>query len=264
MPEGDTILRAATTLHARLAGRPVLRWSSPLPALINVHVLGQKILRVDAVGKNLFIVFEDGRALHSHMRMSGSWHVYPQTTSPRSFPGTARVMIEVEGCVAVCFNAPVVRMLSSAQVQREVAALGPDILSPTFDVIDAARRILAAGDRPVGDAIMDQSILAGIGNIYKSESLFVTKLDPFASSASLGLEKLRALVTQARRLMHRNLSPSTGMRTTRLGSGSRVWVYKRSGEPCLTCGERIRMRRQGVGQRSTYYCPACQNTEPAS
>ncbi|MEO8875880.1 MAG: DNA-formamidopyrimidine glycosylase family protein [Polyangiaceae bacterium] len=258
MPEGDTILRAATTLHARLAGKQVLRWSSPLPALVNVKVLGLTIARVEAVGKNLFIVFEDGRALHSHMRMSGSWHVYPQTTSPRNFPGTARALIEVAGCVAVCFNAPVVRMLSGAQVQREVAALGPDILSPSFDVIEAARRILAAGERPVGDAIMDQSILSGIGNIYKSESLFVAKLDPFSASNAIGLEKLRVLVTQARRLMQRNLLPGSGMRTTRIGSGSKVWVYKRNGERCFTCGERIRMRRQGVGQRSTYYCPSCQ------
>ena len=261
MPEGDTIFRTAATLHARLAGRQVLRWSSPLPALMNVKVLGLTIVRVEAVGKNLFIIFEDGRALHSHMRMHGSWHIYPQTVSPRNFPGTARVMIEVEGCVAVCFSAPVVRMLSGPQVIREVEALGPDVLAPTFDVGEAAKRILAAGDRPIGVAIMDQKILAGVGNVYKSEILFLSKLDPFAASSSLGMEKARALMTQTRKLMQRNIVPGSGARTTRIGAGGRVWVYKRSGEPCFTCGERIRMRRQGIGQRSTYYCPSCQKTE---
>jgi endonuclease-8 len=261
MPEGDTIFRAAATLHARLAGKQVIRWTSPLPALINPHVVGLTIVRVEAVGKNLFIVFEDGRALHTHMRMHGSWHIYPQSTEPRNFPGTARVTIEVEGCVAVCFAAPVVRMLSGPQVVREVEALGPDLLAPDFEVGGAAKRILAAGERPIGDTIMDQRVVAGIGNVYKSEVLFIMKLDPFAASESLGLEKARALMTEARRLMKRNLAPGSGMRTTRLGAGGRHWVYKRSGEPCLTCGERIRMRRQGVGQRSTYYCPSCQKTE---
>jgi endonuclease-8 len=261
MPEGDTIFRMAVTLNGRLAGKEVLRWSSTVPSLLRAHMLGHTIVRVDAVGKNLFIVFDDGRALHTHMRMSGSWHIYPQTTSPRNFPGTARVVIEVEGCVAVCFAAPVVRMLSGADVKREVQSLGPDVLAAAFDTNEAARRVLAAGERHIGDAIMDQTILAGVGNVYKSELLFLTKVDPFSPSANLGVVKARNLVGEARRLMLRNIAPGSTMRTTRIGEGGRVWVYKRSGEPCFACGERIRMRRQGVGKRSTYYCPSCQNVK---
>ncbi len=224
-------------------------------------MMGRTIVRVDAVGKNLFIVFDDGRALHTHMRMHGSWHIYPQTTSARNFPGTAKVVIEVEGCVAVCFAAPVVRMLSGADVQREVSSLGPDMLASSFDAAEAARRVLAAGERPIGDTIMDQSIVAGIGNVYKSEVLFITKIDPFGESGAIAIEHARKLMTEARRLMLRNIAPGSRTRTTRLGPGGPVWVYKRSGEPCLTCGERIRMRRQGIGKRSTYYCPSCQNVK---
>jgi endonuclease-8 len=261
MPEGDTIFRAAATLSARLVGREILRWSSTVPSLLRSHMLGRKIVRVDAVGKNLFIVFDDGRALHTHMRMHGSWHIYPQTVSPRNFPGTAKVIIEVDGCVAVCFSAPVVRMLSGPEVQREVDSLGPDVLAPSFEVGEAVRRVIAAGERPIGDTIMDQSIVAGIGNVYKSEVLFITKIDPFEESGAIGIEAARKLMNEARRLMLRNVGPGSRGRVTRLGPGGPVWVYKRSGAPCLKCGERIRMRRQGVGRRSTYYCPVCQNVK---
>jgi endonuclease-8 len=261
MPEGDTIFRAAVSLNARLAGKEILRWSSTVPSLMSAHMLGRTIVRVDAVGKNLFIVFDDGRALHTHMRMTGSWHIYPQTTEPRNFPGNARVTIEVEGCVAVCFSAPVVRMLSGPEVRREVGSLGPDVLATSFEANEAARRVIAAGKRPIGETIMDQSIVAGIGNVYKSELLFITKIDPFSESGALDLDAARKLMTEARRLMLRNTAPGSGMRTTRLGAGGRYWVYKRSGEQCRKCGEAIRMRRQGVGQRSTYYCRICQNVK---
>lgn len=261
MPEGDTIYRTAATLTARLVGKQILRWSSTVPSLLRAHMEGHTIVRIDAVGKNLFVVFDDGRALHTHMRMHGSWHIYPQTVSPRNFPGTAKVIIEVEGCVAVCFSAPVVRMLSGPEVKREVDSLGPDVLGASFEANEAARRVIAAGDRPIGDTIMDQSIVAGIGNVYKSEILFIVKIDPFEASSVLGLDRARKLMTEARRLMLRNVGPGSGRRVTRLGPGGPVWVYKRSGEACLKCGERIRMRRQGIGKRSTYYCPVCQNVK---
>lgn len=264
MPEGDTILRAATTLGARLSGKKVLRFASTLPQLSHAGLVGRTIRAVQAVGKNLFIVFDDGRSLHTHMRMTGSWHVYPQTVEPRKLAGTARVMLEVDGCVAICFSAPIVRLLSDAQVAREVATLGPDILAESFDAGETARRVVAAGERPIGEVVMDQTVVAGIGNIYKSESLYVARIDPFLAAGALGIDKARALLGHARRLMQRNLTPGAGMRTTRLGAGGRLWVYKRSGEPCFTCGERIRMRRQGVGKRSTYYCPSCQKVNVAS
>ena len=258
VPEGDTILRSATTLRARLVGKEVLRWESTLPAIARAKMVGRTVERIESVGKNLFIVFDDRRSLHTHMRMTGSWHVYPQNIDPRTLPGSARVLIEVEGCVAVCFSAPVIRLLSDAEVDREVKTLGPDILGSGFDADDAARRIVAQGERPIGEVVMDQGVIAGIGNIYKSESLYIARIDPFAACATLGLDRVRALVLHARRIMRRNIAPGSGMRTTRIGAGGRHWVYRRSGEPCFTCGDRIRMLRQGVQKRSTYYCPRCQ------
>ena len=263
MPEGDTILRSATTLRARLVGKKVLRWESTLPAIARARMVGRMVERVEAVGKNLFIMFDDRRSLHTHMRMTGSWHVYPQSIDVRKLPGSARILIEVDGCIAVCFSAPVIRLLSDAEVDREVKTLGPDILSPEFEPDEAAHRIVAEKDRPIGEVVMDQSVIAGIGNVYKSESLYIARIDPFASCAALGFDRVRALVGHARRIMKRNVAPGSGMRTTRIGAGGRHWVYRRSGEPCFTCGDRIRMLRQGAQKRSTYYCPRCQKVTVA-
>ena len=258
MPEGDTLFRSATTLRARLVGKKVLRWESTIASIARARLVGHVIERVESIGKNLFIVFDDHRSLHTHMRMTGSWHVYPQNMDSRKLPGSARVLIEVEGCIAVCFSAPTIRLLSDAEVDREVRTLGPDILGPGFDAAEAASRVVAQGQRPIGEVIMDQSVVAGIGNIDKSESLYIARIDPFVGSAALGLERARTLLAHARRIMQRNLAPGSGMRTTRLGAGGRQWVYKRSGELCFTCGGRIRMLRQGAQKRSTYYCPTCQ------
>ena len=261
MPEGDTIHRAAATLRARLGGKKILAWSSPLPQLARANLVGHTITKIEAVGKNLFMVLDDGRVVHSHMRMKGSWHVYPPSERGRARTPSARATIEVEGCVAICFSAPVVRILSGADALREQETLGPDLLAAEFDVGGAAERVLARGKQPIGEVVMDQGVVAGIGNIYKSECLYIARINPFAGAASIGAEKANELMVLARRLMKRNLSPGIPMRTTRVGGSSRVWVYKRSGEACFTCGTKIRMKRQGEMNRSTYYCPACQNVE---
>ncbi|MGH7285891.1 MAG: zinc finger domain-containing protein, partial [Polyangiaceae bacterium] len=135
---------------------------------------------------------------------------------------------------------------------------GPDILAPGFDAGEAASGLVARGERPIGEVVMDQTVIAGIGNIYKSESLYIARIDPFASTEALGVERVRTLLAHARRIMQRNLASGSSMRTTRIGAGGRLWVYKRSSEPCFTCGDRIRMLRQGMQKRSTYYCPTCQ------
>ncbi len=261
MPEGDTIHRAAVTLRARLGGKKIIGWSSPLPQLARANLVGRTIVKVEAFGKNLFMVLDDGRSIHSHMRMKGSWHVYPRSERRRALAPTARATIEVEDCVAICFSAPIVRVLSGAEAARAVEALGPDLLATDFDLGAATERLLAQGARPIGEVVMDQEVVAGIGNIYKSECLYVARINPFVSAWLLGKDKTRELLALARRLMQRNLSPGTPMRTTRIGGSSRVWVYKRSGEPCFTCGAKIRMKRQGAMNRSTYYCPSCQNVE---
>jgi endonuclease-8 len=262
MPEGDTILRAARTLARRLENKTITAFASTVPSIARADLLGHAIARVEARGKNLLIHFDDGRALHTHMRMTGSWHVYLPGERWKRPASYARVVLEVEGCVAVCFSAPVVELFAPGHVEaaRDLASLGPDILADCFEVETAIARMRAGGSVPIGEAVLDQRRVAGIGNIYKSETLFLQKVDPFRLLGDLTDDTLRAILLEARRLMSANLAPGSGMRTTtRTGTRARHFAYGRSGEPCLVCGERIRMRRQGAALRSTYYCPACQS-----
>lgn len=266
MPEGDTLFRSARTLSRALAGRTITRVLSPLEAIARAELVGRRVERVEAHGKNLVMHFDDGRALHSHMMMNGSWHLYRAGERWRKPEHMARVAFEVAATaddiarVAVCFLAPVVRLIGDADLDPKLESLGPDILSPSFDREEAIRRLHALGSMPTGVAIVHQGALAGIGNIYKSESLFACKVDPFAPIASLDHDRLAALIDRARRMMHRNTGRGGAMRVTTMRHfhGSPFAVYERSGAPCFTCGTTIRMKRQGTQHRSTYFCPQCQ------
>jgi endonuclease-8 len=170
----------------------------------------------------------------------------------------ARAVLEVEGAVAVCFAAPVVRLLRGEAGDRALGALGPDVLAEGFDAALARGRIRALGDVAIGDALLDQRALAGIGNVYKSEALFLARIDPFATLAALDDETLDRAVAEARRLMLANTGDAPRRTRGRPGRrGSPLWVYDRSGRPCLVCGGRVGMRRQ-ANARSTYFCSACQ------
>lgn len=266
MPEGDTIFRAADTLTRAIGGKIVRRARSSLSALAGAESLaGHRIERVEASGKHLIIAFDDGRVIHSHMRMTGSWHIYRPGEAWLKPERMARIVLETDDFVAVCFNAPVVELLragagASGAPHPSVRHLGPDLLKDNFDGIEARRRLQALAPAPIGDAIMRQTAVAGIGNVYKSEVLFLCRVDPFLSVGALSDEALDRVIEKGRELMGQNLGG--GPRTTRRAlHGPRVWVYGRSGEPCLVCGTIIRMRRQGLAGRSTYWCPGCQ---PAS
>jgi endonuclease VIII len=252
MPEGDTILRAARALGRSLAGKSVTRFSSPLPALADADLAGRRVDAVEAHGKNLLIRFDDGRALVTHMRMTGSWHLYQPGQPWKKPQRLARAVLSTGDAVAVCFNAPVVELLSSRQLVRSerLRRLGPDVLGPGFDSSDSARRLAALPETPIGEALLDQSTLAGIGNIYKSETLFACGADPFAPVAAFTQVELGEIVRKARALLSAGVAASGGRGPYR--------VYRRSGQPCRTCGTRIRMRRQGSAGRSTYWCPQCQ------
>jgi endonuclease-8 len=260
MPEGDTIFRAARTLAHRLEGKKVLRFQSTVPALATARLEGALVARVESHGKYLDVCFDDGRVLTTHMRMNGSWHVY-RPGERWYLPGhRARAVIEVSDCVAVCFSAPVVELHASPArlAQTRSGRLGPDILAPDFDANAAADGLLARPKLSLGEALLDQSIASGIGNVYKSESLFLERLSPFVTTSEVPRDRLVALVQRARTLMQTNTAPGSGMRTTRFGA-SRHWVYGLAGHPCFVCGTPIDMRRQGAAQRSTYFCPTCQN-----
>lgn len=260
MPEGDTIFRTADTLRRAIGGQVLTGFHSPLPHLARACLVGRVVQSIDTHGKNLFIRFDDGRTLYSHMRMTGSWHIYrpgERWFKPERY---AKAVLETSTMVAVCFSAPVVELLTPQQEESHPALmnLGPDILKP-FDIIAVCRRYQALGSLPIGVALLEQGALAGIGNIYKSETLFLCRVNPFRSVESLTEDELKCIVLKARKLMGSNLS--TSPRVTRPAMAPLVekyWVYRRSFMPCLQCGEQVQMRRQGEDMRSTYFCPACQ------
>jgi endonuclease-8 len=263
VPEGDTILHLARRLTEALAGRTVTRFESPLALLSRAHLEGHAVTAVDARGKNLLVRFDDGRVLHTHLHMHGAWHVYAPGERWRRPAWHARAVLEVDGgTTAVCFGAPVVRLLRGERGDPMLARLGPDILAGDFDAALARRRLRALGEAvAIGDALLDQRALAGIGNVFKSEVLFVCRVDPFAPLAALDDPTLDAVISEAHRLMHANVDGAAPRRTRgREGRpGSRLWVYDRSGRPCFVCGGLVAMRRQARG-RSTYFCPECQRT----
>jgi endonuclease-8 len=262
LPEGDTLLKAARTLAPALVGKAARRLAAPIGAQ-RALLEGRRIERVEAHGKHLLIGFEGGRALSTHLGMSGSWHLYGKGARWRRPAHFARVEIEVDDVIAVCFlpaRVEIVPRNPEADAATTLPALGPDLLRDDFDEAEALRRLRVRDATPLGVAIMDQRAIAGVGNVYKSESLFLARLDPFTNVGAFDDDTLRALLQRLRKLMRANLTEAR--RTTRMlaraDGGPRHWVYDRSGEPCLRCGARVSMRRQGAQHRSTYFCAACQ------
>jgi len=250
MPEGDTIFRAATTLHKALGGARVTRFES---ARLGTGPVGERVEEVVARGKNLLVRFEKGRTLRTHMRMHGSWHIYRAGERWRKPAFQARVVIETDnGMVAVCFAAPVVEWLRPGSLD-----LGPDATADGFDAAEAVRRLQWLRDEPIEEALLTQSAIAGVGNVIKCEALFSCRVDPFASVASLPPEKLEALVAECHRLLVRNRVG--GPRTARESFGrERFSVYDRARKPCFVCGTEIVARR---AKRITWFCPRCQGSE---
>ena len=261
MPEGDTILRAARTLGRAIGGRIVTGARSTVARVDAASLVGRTVAAVEARGKNLIVRFDDGRLLRTHMQMTGSWHIYRPGERWRKSEGAARVVLETDAFVAVCFQAPVVELLRAKEEagHAPLAGLGPDILGESFDVDEACARLRGLGEMELGAAILEQRAVAGIGNIYKSESLYAAGVDPFRRVREVSDAELRAVLKRARALMKANVREDAFVRTTAGAAGGRYWVYRRSGRACRRCAEAIRMRRQGEGARSTYYCARCQN-----
>ena len=259
MPEGDTIHRAARSLRAALGGQRIRDVHSTVPAVSQARLSGHNVSRVEARGKNLLIHFDDGRALYTHMKMTGSWHVYRDRERWAKPPRRAKVILHTDRIMAVCFNAPVIEVLTPLGLKRHpvLSTLGPDLLDPGFNWNHVARRLAQYGTISIGEALLMQRIACGIGNVYKSETLFLCGQDPFAQLDTLDANTVRALYDEARKLMNQNMGH--GMRDTRRKEGGRYWVYGRSGEQCRRCATKIGMRRQGAHGRSTYFCPRCQS-----
>lgn len=260
MPEGDTLHRIAAGLRPWLTGREVRAFSTSVSgAAARARDLeGETIDAVEALGKHLLVRFSDGRTLRTHLGMPGSWHLYRPGEAWQKPRHRARVVIETDEAVAVCFDAPEVEILTggAAELGGRAAKLGPDLVAPDVDLEEVVARWRSRPELPVGVTLLRQRLAAGIGNVYKSEVLFLCGVDPFTRIGRLPADVLLELATVAHREMRRNLA--SGPRRTRAGPGSPVWVYGRSGRPCFRCRTPVEMRRQGEEGRSTYYCPRCQ------
>lgn len=259
MPEGDSIHRLALRLGPLLEGRTVTAFAARRISNEGARsLLGHRVESVRARGKNLLVTFDDGRVLHIHLRMHGRIFAERPRSAFWSAPASApdlRLAVGREAIVGR--NLPVCRLLTAQQARSvpDLASLGPDLVAPDYDEAEAVRRIRALAERTIAEALLVQRAAAGIGNVYKSEVLFLEGIDPHAPIAAVTDDELRRLLRRASVLLARNLG--SGPRTTRptLG-GARLWVYGRRGKPCLRCGDAIRMSRQDL--RSTYYCPRCQ------
>lgn len=251
MPEGDTIARAAATLRRWIGGRRITAASSSATPAAQ-RLAGTTVEEVEARGKHLLIRCTGELTLHTHMKMTGSWHVYAAGERWRRPADEARIVLECGERVAVCFNAPVVEVLDrrAEHLHPALASLGPDVLRPPVDVGEVRRRAaLQPPERAVGDVLLDQRVVAGIGNIWRAEVLFAERLHPATPIGEVHPDQLDAIVATAARLLGES---------TRATSMARApWVYGRTNRPCLRCRTPIRSARSEAG-RAVYWCPTCQ------
>jgi endonuclease VIII len=257
MPEGDTIHRAAARIGAVLTGRVPEEILSPQPRhrleRWPARLAGRRVESVDAHGKHLFLRFEGGLTMHSHLRMSGSWSVHRLGERWRRPARRAWLVLRSQGSEVVQFDGPVLELMSDARARTDprLARLGPDVIGERFD----ERRFLARlreddPTRPIGDAVLEQRTVAGIGNMWKAEACFAAEVDPWRPVGEIRDEEALAIVHFSRREM---------ARAVREGPGARPHaVYRQAGLPCPRCGTRIRQRGQWENNRVTYWCPGCQ------
>ena len=268
MPEGQVSHRNAIRFTAALVGEELTRVEAPEPRLgamrLSERLLGDTVTAAEAVGKHHLLRFASGRVLHSHLMMSGVWRLMPASRAPR--PGGLFLALWTARHVAALYRCPNVRLLEPGEpLPRGLRATGPDLLDPDVDPGAAAGARLARVEatREVGDALMDQRIVSGIGNVYKSETCFLTGIDPWRPVGSLSDAEAVSLGATASRLLAEGVADGGPIRTWRPPdappwSRERTWVYGRRGKPCRRCGTRVRSRGQGDANRTTYWCPTCQ------
>lgn len=274
MPEGDTIFRAARAIRKALAGHVVTEFDTQLAQLtqknIDYPVKGRTVLDASSMGKHLLIDFSDDLTLRTHMLMSGSWHLYRPGERWYRSRRDMRVVIGTDAFIAVAFNVPIAEFFKTSQMKREapLRGLGPDLLAPEFDFDEAAARIRGRANQEIAIVILTQRVVAGIGNVFKSELLFLAGVNPFDPVQLVTSEEIAKILELGRKLLGVNVLDGAGdqivtytgfRRTTgRSDPGERLWVYGRRGKPCRRCGTPIEYRKQGIDARSTYWCPSCQ------
>jgi len=257
MPEGDTIHKAARRMRAVLLDRVPDEIRTPHPRHAAdrwpQRLAGRAVRAVDAHGKHLFVRFDGELTLHSHLRMTGAWGVHRDGARWTRPSRRAWLVIRAGEWSVVEFDGPVLELMREPRTRfdRRLAALGPDIVGERFDGDAFLRRLREQdGSRAIGDALLDQRVVAGIGNVWKSESCFAARVDPWRQLARLPDEEALEIVSIANEQMTRSAESDAFSRPRD--------VYRRAGEPCRRCGAKILSRAQGDDNRTTYWCPGCQ------
>lgn len=258
VPEGDTIHHAASRIRAALQGEVPGEILTPQPRHLHEHwperLAGRAVRAVDAHGKHLFLRFEGELTVHSHLRMTGLWGVYRRGRRWRRPPRRAWLVLRHAGWEIVQFDGPLLELVNDARTRSDprLATLGQDVLGEHFDgtrYLARLRRLDPA--RPIGDALLDQRVLAGIGNVWKAELCFAAAIDPRRALGTVSDREAIELAELARRQMPL---------AARAGFGARPRnVYRRAGQPCPRCGTIVRCQRQWEDNRSTFWCPGCQH-----
>jgi endonuclease VIII len=258
MPEGDTVWLAGRRLDDALAGQALTRSDFRVPQLATVDLTGRRVVEVVSRGKHLLTRLDDDLTLHTHFRMDGTWHLYRPGDRWRGGPAwQVRIVLETEPWLAVGYRLPVVELLPRDREVDAVGHLGPDVLGPDWDADEAVRRLAADPAREIGQALLDQRNLAGIGNLYKAEVLFLEGRSPWTPVRDVDLA---STVDRAHRLMDANKAHAWQTTTGVRGRGRDHWVFERTGQPCRRCGTPIASAEQGAApyRRITYWCPRCQ------
>ena len=258
MPEGDTVFLAATRLRRALEGRELTDTDFRVPSLATTDLSGRTVEEVVSRGKHLLFRLSGDATIHSHFRMQGSWHIYRPGERWRGPAFEVRAVLTTEPWLAVGFRLPVLDVIPTVEEGDVVGHLGPDLLGPDWHPEEALRRLAADPERPIGEALLDQSVMAGLGNIYKCEVCFLRGLHPWTPVGRI--EDLPAVVSLSKRLITANKTTGSQITTGDTRHGRQRWVYGRGGEPCRRCRTPVARERQGqgTGERVTYWCPGCQ------
>jgi endonuclease-8 len=255
MPEGDNVWQTARRLTP-LTGAELVASDFRVPSLATVDLSGRRVLETVSRGKHLLTRLEDDATLHTHLRMEGRWDVHPVGSRWRRPAHEARLVLRTASHEAVGYSV-LVDLVRTSEEDRLVGHLGPDLLGPDWDAAEAVRRIEQSGDVPIGQALLDQRNLAGIGNVYRAELCFITGVDPHTPVADV--PDVPRMVDRAHALLVANRDRPDRITTGDKRPGRRLWVYRRRG-PCLRCGTPIQVDELGpeTQERVVWWCPRCQ------
>jgi endonuclease-8 len=258
VPEGDIVWYTAQRLHAALAGQVLTRSDFRVPRYATVNLAGQTVTEAVSRGKHLLIRTDRGLTVHTHLKMEGAWRIQPAGGRPPGDSHRLRVLLANSQWIAAGYQLGITEVVPTAREEHVVGHLGPDLLGPDWDAAAAVTRLSAGPERPIGEALLDQRNLAGLGTVYLAETLFLRGVDPSRPAGSV--EDLAGLVELGHRLLDANKVRAGHVTTGNAQPGRQTWVYGRAGRPCRRCGTPIRKGEQGPpGQeRLRFWCPSCQ------